>query len=284
MGARRVAINYFDDVEDLAVTPAAVATLPITNLQNDIRGDVYRSPNLDVQTIVGSWGGGGRRISHASFWPGLGLACLLGAEIRLRLFSDALRVSQVYDSGWSPVFDFAAEVDFSSDLWGAEHDDLTVRQVALLLWFSAVSAGSFEISIRNGGAVDTPYFELRRIWLGDYVEAPYNAEHGLSSQPESGSSQKRSRGGGLQRARRGQWNGGAFEIVLETDAQRAAWRGFCTVADPAAEVIVSLFQRDAGDDHRLERDFSWMGSMKVANKMVWEDYNFHRLQIDITES
>ena len=46
--------------------------------------------------------------------------------------------------------------------------------------------------------------------------------------------------------------------------------------------VVSLFQ--SGDGARLDYDFTVLGSLTVLNPVVWENVDFHRLQIEIEES
>lgn len=288
MGARLVAVNFLDPehVSDLAVTSAATG-YAVTNLQNDVRSDTWRSTTLDVQTITGSFGGSARRVSMWGVWPGRGTASLLGAQIRVRLFSDAARVTQVYDSGTLDVFTWTGEVwgtfPWGSHPWGVEHGHHQVRLTPLVRWFSAADVGSFEITVSNSGAVDTSYFEIARIVLGDYVEAPYNAEHGVAPQWLPMSSSLRAYGGALRRNRRAKpVRKLRCEIVLNSDATRAAWHSLCYAADPGAEIVFALFTN--ADGARLDQDFTVLGSLTVVNPVVWENVNFHRLQIDIEES
>jgi hypothetical protein len=288
MGARLVAVNFIDEehVADLAVSPSAASGFPITNLQNDVSSDTWRSPSLASQEITGSFGGSARRISMWGIWPSLGTSSLLGAQVRVQLYSDAARATQVYDSGTLDVFTWTGEVwgtfPWGAHPWGCEHGDHAVRRTPLLRWFSAVSVGSFKITITNGGAVDTSYFEARRFVLGDYVEAPYNALLGASPQWMTNSEMRRTVGGTARRNRRATWRALNCEIVLDSDAERAAWFSLCYAANPGVEIVFSLFQ--SGDGARLDHDFTALGSLTVLNPVVWENINFHKLRIAIEES
>lgn len=287
MGARLVAVNFMDEdhVTDLAVSPSAHANYPITNLQNDVSSDTWRSTSLASQEITGSFGGNARRISMWGIWPSLGSSSLLGAKVRVQLYSDAARVTQVYDSGTLDVFTPTGEVwgtfPWGAHPWGVEHGHHQVRRTPLVRWFSAVSVGSFKITITNSGAVDTSYFEARRFVLGDYVEAPYNALLGCSASFKSNSERTRTRGGTSRRARKATWGALSCEIVLDSDETRAAWHSLCYACDPGAEIVFSLFQ--SGDGARLDQDFTHLGSLNVINPIVWENVNFHKLRIEIEE-
>lgn len=287
MGARLAVVNFAgpDHVTDIAASPVAATAYPVTNLQNDVASDTWRSTSLDAQVITGSFGGNARRISMWGIFPGKGLASLLGAQIRVRLFSDAARSAQVYDSGTLDVFTWTGEVwgafPWGSHPWGVEHGHHHVRQTPLVRWFTAVDVGSWEVTISNSGAVDTAYLEASGFWLSDYTEAPYNALVGAAPQFVTMSENKRSYGSTLRRNRRGQFRVLRCEIVL-TDDTRAAWHSLCHAADPGVEVVFSLFQ--SGDGARLEQDFTVRGSFRVINPVVWENVNFHKLQIEIEES
>lgn len=287
MGARLVAVNYIDSphVTDLAVSPAANANYPITNLQSDVSSDTWRSTSLVTQVITFSFGGNAKRVSMWGIFPGRGVASLLGASIRVRFFSDSSRANQVYDSGTLDVFTVNGEVwgvfPWGPQPWGVEYGQHAVRLTQLLRWFSAVSVGSGEITVTSS-AVDTAYFEARRFALGDYVEAPYQAERGAAPEWASSSTSKRTYGGALRRNRRARWRTLRCRIAMNSEATRAAWFALCYAADPGAEIIFSLFQ--SGDGARLDQDFTVLGSLTVLNPLVWEDADFHTLQIEIEES
>jgi hypothetical protein len=287
MGARRAEINFFDQVTDLAVTPAAVSTFPITNLQSNVSDKTWRSPNRDVQRFTGSFSGGGRRISVWGIFPGRGAASLLGARVRVKLYADAARATvPVYDSGELDVFTWTGDgwgiFPFGSQPWGVEHGNHAARLTPLLRYFAAVHVGSFEITISDSGALDSTYFEARRFFLGDYVEASYNAALGIAPKWESNSEQERSLGGVLRRQPRARWREGRADIVLEGEAARASWFAFTYLADPGREILISFFQ--SGDGARLEADFTFLGSLRVLNPLIWANTDWHTLQLEFSES
>lgn len=287
MGACRLtAVNFIDSdhVSDLAVLPVANTSYPVTNLQSDFGGDTWRSTSLASQVITGTYGGNARQISMWGIWPGRGTASLLGASVRVQLYSDAAYSTQVYDSGTLDVFTYTGVVwgtfPWGSHPWGVEYGDHAVRLTALIRYFTAVAVGSFKITITSG-AVDTTYFEARRFWLGDYTEAPYNAQMGVEPAWMPMGTSQRTYGGFLRRNRRAKYRTLRAEIHL-TDATRAAWQSLMYAAGPDVEVVFSLFQ--TADGARLEADFTVMGSLTVLNPVVWQDVNVHTLKIEIEES
>lgn len=284
MTFRIVPVNDFDD-SVLSVTPSAVSTLPITNLQSNIRDRLWRSPNLDPQTFTGHWNGNVRRVSHFSLWPSAQASSLIGATVRLELFSDTAMATGVYDQTWD-FFTFTGAawgVDaWGVFRWGVADDDRTARLAPLSKWFTAVNASAYRITVANGGAVDTPYFEARRILLGEYQEAPYNGAYGMAPQWRSNSEHQRTIGGSLRRLVRAKWRELRFETIFSTDADRAKWSDIVHACDPGAEVLVSIFAANVSE--RLERDFTVLGSLETLNPIVFENYQFHRAQFAFTES
>lgn len=287
MAIRLVPVNYFDadHCADLAVSPVAATAYAVTNLQSNVRDRTWRSTNLAPQVFTGSFGGNARQLSMWGIWPADG-SSLIGAQVRVKLWSDVAKTALVYDSGALDFFTFTGAVYntflWGIQSWGVDDADRTARLGPKMQWITAVAVSAFEITITNAGAVDTPYFESRRIWLGDYVEAPYNADFGAAPQWKSESELRRTIGGSLRRLRRGRSRALRFETVFVTEAYRSAWADLMYVCDPANEIIVSLFPADA--NVKRERDFTVMGSLEVLNPMVFENHNFHRLQLSAVES
>lgn len=284
MSLRVVPVNFFDQSLDVAVSPAAVSTLPITNLQSNVRGDVWRSPNLNQQTITGTFGGNVREISMWGIWPAAG-SSLIGSRIRVQLWSDVAKATRVYDSGtldfFTPTGVAWATFLWGVQSWGVDNADRTARLAPKVLWISPVAVSSFQIDITSV-YVDTPYFESRRVWLGDHVEAPFNAQYGAAPQWKSNSLQRRAVGGSLRRMGRARWSELRFETVFATEADRSIWADIVYTCDPANEIVLSLFPGDASP--KRERDFTCLGSLEALNPLVFSNTDFHTLQLAIVES
>lgn len=284
MSLKLLPVNFFDEAT-ISVSPAAVSTLPLANLQSNVSDEVWRSPNLDPQVISGTWGGEARPVSSWGLWPGKGAASLIGAKVRVQLYSDTAYATQVYDSGTLDFFDFSGtgwgDFDWGVHPWGVEEGDYTARLAPLVKFFTQVSAGSFRITITNGGAVDTPYFEARRFWLAQAVEAPYTARPGAQPRWAPGSRQERTVGGVLQRQSRPSTRELSFELRLVTEAQRQVWSDLAYYCDPSREIVLSLFPGAGG---RQERDHVVLGSFVDTRPLTFQSPYQHDLTLSIVES
>jgi hypothetical protein len=289
MGMIIVPTNYADEdhCADLAVSPAAVATYPVTRLQSKLRSDTWRSSSLAQQVITGSFGGNARRITTFSLWPGRGQASLIGSQVRWEFFQEPGLVTSVYDQTFdffTPTGENWNEFLWGIHPWGVEEGDYTARLAPLIKFVSALYVSSFRVTITNLGNVDTDYFEASRLWLGDYVEAPYNAAVGAVPSWVGASQAERMVGGSLDRLERlGQARELQFAIMLSSESDRQRWSDLMYLCDPAREVIVSLFPRQGS---RRERDHTVMGSLKSPNRdLVFESGSpLHKLQLSIAES
>ncbi len=287
MSLRLVPVNFLDadHCSDLAVTSEASTSFAVENLQSNVRDRVWRSTNLNSQVITGTFGGNARQISHLSIWPADG-SSLIGATVAVRMWSDVAQTTLVRNVAATNFFTPTGEVYntflWGIQSWGVDNADRTARLAPFSTWFTPVAVSAFEITIANAGAVDTTYFESRRIVLGDYVEAPYNAAYGAAPQWKAGSSHRRTVGGSLRRLSRQSWRELRFETIFDTEADRSAWADLQYVCDPSKEVLACLFPEHATP--KVERDFTVLGSLETLNPMVFENVNMHRLQLAIVES
>lgn len=284
MPLRIVPVNDFDTAT-LSVSPAAVTTLPVTNLQSNIRDDLWRSTSLASQVITGNWSGNVRRISHFSLWPSGSESSLIGATVRLQLYSDLAMSSSAYDQTWdffTPTGPGWGDEPWGAFRWGVAYDDRTARLAPLVKWFSYIDASAFKITIANAGHVDTHYFEARRVWLGEYHDAPFNAQRNVGHGWVSGSEVDRNPYGPLRRKAGGQWREMRFEAVFITEADRAKWSDIHYACDPSNEVLVSLYP--TATTERQRRDFTAIGSLDGLDRMTLESLDINRLPISLLES
>lgn len=283
MTFRIVPVNEFDTAT-ATVTPAAVSTMPLANLQVPLRDALWRSPNLEPQVIDFNWSGNSRRISHFSLWPSAQASALIGSRVRLQLWSDLAGATSVLDQTWdffTPTGPGWGVDPWGQFRWGAADDDRTARLAPLSKWFAMVLAASGRVTISNL-YVDTPYLESRRMVLGEYQEAPFGGSIGMAPQWRSGSEHARNKFATLRRNAGGRWRELRFETIFETDEDRAKWSDIVYACDPANEIVCAIFPANASE--RLERDFTVLGSLEALNPMVFEDVRFHRLQLSIVES
>jgi hypothetical protein len=284
MGLYLVPENFFAQAS-LAVSPAAVSTLPETNLQAQGR-DVWRSASLIPQVFTGSWGGNMRIITMFGVWPSTEGSSLIGSQWRLELFRDAALTTSIFDQTYNFFTPTGAAwgsfTGWGVDPWGVETGDRTCRLAPLVKYFAAVYASSYRITVSDLHYVDTPYFEGRRIWLGNYVQAPYNAAVGAAPAWMSSSDGKRTYGGALRRVTRARWRELRFETIVTEEADREAWSDLMYLCDPAREIVVSLYPGDATP--RRERDFTVIGSLEKLSPMPITSPDLHTLQLAAVES
>lgn len=278
MTMRIIPVNFFDECADLAVSPAAVSSMPATNLQNSNRDEVWRSTSLDAQVFTFSWGGNVRSIDSWGIWPGN----IIGAKARLELLIGG---STVYDSGtiecFTPTGEAWGTFLWGVHPWGVEESDRTARSAPLLKFFTETAADNGRITITNGGGVDTAYHEAARFWLGQSVLAPYTANHGLALQPVDLSQHDRSPGAVLRVQANAKHRRMQFDTVFETEADRFAWSQIITECGISREVVISLLPSDATT---LGRELALRGYLEALNPIVFANPNFHTLQLAFTES
>lgn len=284
MPLRIVPVNDFDSAT-LSVSPAAVSTLPVTNLQSNVRDDLWRSTDTTAHAITGNWAGNVRRVSHFSLWPVGDGTSLIGSTVRLQLYSDLAMSSSVYDQTWdffTPAGPGWGDEPWGAFAWGVEADDRTARLAPLSKWFPYVDASAFRITISSTGAFEGSYFEARRIWLGEYQEAPFNAQRNMGHGWASGSEVDRNPFGPLRRKVGGQWRELRFDAVFTTEADRAKWTDIHYACDPGSEILVSLFPTASSE--RQRRAFTCIGSLAGLERMSLEGLDLNRLPISFLES
>lgn len=287
MSLRIVPENWIDadHCADLAVTSEASASYAVENLQSNVRDKVWRSSSLAAQVITGTFGGNARQISHLSIWPADG-SSLIGAQVAVRMWSDVAQTTLVRNVAatdfLTPTGDNWNEFLWGIQQWGVANEDKTARLAPFVTLFTPIAVSAFEITITNAGAVDTPYFEARRIVLGDYVEAPYNAAYGAAPQWRSASEHRRTVGGSLRRLARAKWRELRFDTIFATEADRSEWADLMYLCAPEREILVSLFPANASA--KKERDFTVLGSLEALNPLVFANPDFHTLQLAIMES
>jgi hypothetical protein len=280
---RVMPVNFFDSA---TLTSNCTPALPLSNMQVPARDLVWRSSGLGQQIIYGDWGGNARQLSAWGIWPGLGVASLVGANVRVEAYSDVARTTRVYDSTALDVFTFSGGVWgtflWGGQTWGADSLDRTARLSSIQQWFAPVTVAAFKITITNGGAVDTPYLEARRFWLADYLEAPDFANMGPSNGWMTNSQQVRTMGGSLRTRKRARWRELSFNFDLLNDADRATWADIIYQCELSNEVVFSMLPADP--TARITRDFTVLGMLKELKPLTWDKPIRNKVQFIIAES
>lgn len=255
--------------------------MPVSNLQSKQNDRVWRSSDLTPQVIIGDWGGDAQTLSA---WSLKGVD-MIGAQVQVEFF-DGLGspATKLYDSGLLDFFSMTG--GWGTTAWGSlswlkEPARSIAKRALLTRYFPAVSGvKSFAITIVNS-SVSPAYFELRRLWMGEYIDAANNVKtEGVAAGWASNSEITRIVSAGLDRLLRGRWREMRFEVFLESEEERSLWNNLLFVCDPGYEVLMSLAQ----DASKQEFDFSVMGSLKNLNPPIVLEYNMHTLQMEIVES
>lgn len=268
--------NYIDDVDsgDLTVTPAMETDYPITNVQDIGRDRLARWPSiLDAVThrVSGHWNGNGRRINSFFIFNHL----LRGSTVQLVLKRNG---STVYDSGAVTVV--APLVALGSKDWGIaglglETSEPLGAECGHSQFFTETACDAFEITFTK---CQGHYRQFGRLYLGKYVEAPYNPENGMSFGPASNEELQRLLGGSFRTRAGARWNELVANMIYADAATIAAWRDLlrlCTNRDLA----VSLFPGEGG---RKERDHIFNGK-RVLNPFQYSDIDIARTTLRIME-
>jgi hypothetical protein len=276
---RIVPENFFDRVlaADLTMT-SAVAAMPVSNLQSNVRDRVWRSTSNANQVMQFDWDGDEYPVSAWWLYPGE----LLNANVRLQLYSDAAATVQIYDSTTLAFPSFATS-GYADYAFGGDPDLGLAGQIPLVKWITEIYPKAGKLTISDGG-ITLGYFEASRFGVGRYADAPFAAvAPGLSLGWMSNAQHRRSRGGTLRRrSGTGRWREMRFEVFLNSEADRYEWMDLLAACDPGKEILVSLFPGDGST--RQERDHTILGSLEVLNPIALEDYNIHRLRLAVVES
>lgn len=223
----------------------------ITNLQNDIRGRIYRAKGNQWPIIIkGTWNGQGYKCSmaalirhnfeNASTW-------------RVQLYSDAAWTTQIYDSGTLNAFPGATlgELDWGVSPLGSGIYDAFMGQRLSVMWFTEVTALSFKITVNDSGNSAT-YVDISRLFLGKYISPVYNATYGMKLSWKENTAQSRSDGGTLRSDGGQPWRTLQFDLGALPEADRAAWSDVFRYAGLRKDMFISIFPGSGGE---LERDY-----------------------------
>lgn len=267
--ARFIPVNDFDDAT-LVATPAMEATMPETNAQLEARDRISRSTSIASQTYQGHWSGNERKpnglIIKSNGW---------GGKVRFRIHGNVNYTDDNYDSG---------TVDLGGPLptletfeWGVAPlglttSDLLAKESCYSLWWTGVTGASFTLTLSQ---CQDLYWEVNRVVLGTYVEAPYNPVYGMSFGPMRNSEHTRMRGASLRSLSGGRWNELSANMVYATEAQRAAWLDLVSRITNNT-VGVSIFPGVGG---RQERDHVDVMALQDASPNAWSQPSFHESSI-----
>jgi hypothetical protein len=270
---RVIPINFFDQAV-LTSSPAFSTSLPLTNAQLVDRDLVARTTTNGDQVIEGHWNGNGRRIDSFFAFRHNGH----GGKIRLQLFQYMDRTVELYNSGANEIYPLTAiDAEWGISPLGFATNDVLGPEAPYYLFPTATTCASFRITLTR---CQNAYWEIGRFFLGKYIEAPYNPEHGMTCGWQTTTRQARSRGGSLRTQRGERWRELRADMHFESDADRALWRDMLGQIDMVEDVAISVFPGAGG---RPERDYTFNAQLQQHSPFTWANPVFNESVITFTE-
>lgn len=210
---------------------------PVTFLQSDARGDICQATSTASQDIKLTWGGTAYTISQLTLWR------------HNLVYSDTVRPIFYPNLDWTgtPLYDPGASAAYASTLfddWGWGYTNRYFTPVA------GVKSAIIRI------AASAAAFECARLFLGPYTEAPIQPQEGAQDGQETNAKQSRSESGSLRTIAKADWRTASFEMMVQTEADRAIWREisrYCLLD----KSFVACFYPGVGGTQ--ERDHTWFG-------------------------
>lgn len=247
------------DTATLTASPVAGSTTPVTYLQNDSRGDIFKATATGAQIIYGEWGGTAYTVSCVHL-ERTNLAD--GDTWRIQLYSDTAWTTQIYDSG--TVSPFATNL----------YDDWTYSN-ADLFFTPTASVKSFKITCTSAAI-----FQASRLYLGAYTTAAYNPKIGMSAGYATNSTQERRAGGSLGANVQSAWRTLTFDMFASTEAERAIWNEIGRYCGTTGSVFVSVFP---SLNTSQERDHSMIGKFEQPPQVKWTNYLQYDFSLTLNE-
>jgi hypothetical protein len=268
-------INFYDQA-GLVESPAMVTTMPATNAQNTDRGSTARSTSAAAQTIQGAWGGDARKIDSFFMYR----HNCQGANVQLLLYPNSDYTGTPYDSTALPFFTAVTSNSFDWGITAAAPDsvnDLLLAEAPYFLYFAAFTAKSFKIILTNCART---YFDITRIWLGKFLEAPYNPKYGMTVGESYGDLPNRTKGGSLRTRSGAKWHELKIDTFYLDDAGRQLWSDLISFIQLNKDVAISVLPGVGG---RQERDRVWNMQLQAGTQFAWNNINLNEAVFSFTE-
>ena len=273
----RICPHNFFDAAALTDSPALESTMPATNAQLTARDKVARSTSTASQTIRFNWGGETRIINSFFMFR----HNCQGGLAQLKLYPNDDYTGTAYDSTALAV---GAAITSDSHDWGlgtsvASPDsvnDLLLAEAPYSLFFSNFTAKSGELILTS---CDRSYWQIGRLFLGKYLEAPYNPLAMSVAYPNN-DIQQRSKGASLLARAGERWRDLRVDMFYATDAQRALWRDLISVIQQSGDVAISVFPGVGG---RQERDHVFNMVLKEPSAFDWSLASYNNAVYSFTE-
>jgi hypothetical protein len=244
-----------NDWDDATLTPSAAAVVgyEVTNTQNTIRGQVWRTTSNAGQSVTAVFPDA-RTLSHFSMHRHL---CHAGS-VQIQLYSDAAATTLVYNSTALSATPYTASEPY---VWSQGSNDPLKTYAPFYLWFaeqSSIRAAKITFS----GTPSQNYWQVSRVWLGRYLELGINPQYGFQLGQAENTDRERTQGGSLRTNAGEQWRTFTFDLNDIADTELATWVDLRAYAGTSKDVAISAFP---GDGTRLEELHTLAGRLSNLN-------------------
>lgn len=186
----------------------------------------------------------------------------------------------IYDSGWLEVYQL---VSLGNMEWmgnaplGFSTTDMLASESAFCLYHPATGITGFRLTFTR---CQYHYWQFGRIFIGKYVEAPYNPKLGMNYGWVSSTVQTRTKGATLRTNPGERWRELKVDMFYLDETQRPIWRDLAGQISLEKDVAVSVFPGYGG---RKERDFVFNAQMSQHNPFGWTGQTMNETSYQFTE-
>jgi hypothetical protein len=281
MAQNNLRIIYDNDIDSatLTVSPAAAAGLPVTNLQKDQKGLVWRSTSTTA-TLTATWTTA--QIFNSVVLPFCNLTPT--ATIRVRVYTNT---TDIVDTA-TPVRDSGtvnARAYVPGDIWGGA-PSTSVNAYSFgggsyaRCWFAAATGRKIVITL-----VDTSntsgYLEASRLVCGEYWSPTYNTNFGVSIGYADTSTQTRTEAGNLVSVIKPIHRTLNFDLQWLTDADRVRMLSILRGNGLRKPLFASVFPEDG--DPIKEQNYQLYGKITGLNPVTHPLYTIYSSSLTLEE-
>jgi hypothetical protein len=272
-------IMTFDAVRaaaSIVATPAMIASVDVTNLNNASRSRIARAVGT-TQSIVYTWtlsrqisgvAMGGHNLSPSATW-------------RIRLYADAAQTQLLYDSGATLA---NPPKPFESLLWGEDPLGATIfegwEHRWASLWFSQVLAQSMIVDFADPANEDG-YIELT--WLLADLYQEFEPEYGIEPKWNDTSRQRRTVGGSLVAEPGAQFRSLSMEMKLMRETERQRLSELSRKQRLLGDIFISVYPEEVWPA-ALRRDNEMLAKITEMPGMPHTSSNRHSSRLVVQES
>jgi hypothetical protein len=204
-----------------------------------------------------------------------------GANVDLKLWANQDWTGSSQDTG---ALAAGSAITTNSYNWGLpvnspdSANDLLLGIAPYSLFFTAFSAKSFTLTLSN---CQRSYFDIDRIFLGKYLEAPYMPNEGMIMTYQNNDTLTRTKGGSA-RVRPGQkWRDLKIDTAYGDENSRPLWADLMANIQCNQDVALSVFPGVGG---RQERDYVMNAFLQAPSAFTWANVNYNNATYTFTEA